>query len=193
MTLFIIGLVLFLGAHSVSIVAHSWRDRMVARFGEMRWQGLYSLVAIIGFVLIALGYDGARHTSAILYRLPPWTHYATLVLLVPVFPLLIATYLPGRIQTATRHPMVLAVMFWAAGHLIVTESLIDVVLFSTFFLWSIADRASLAVRPVREIYHLPASPLNDVIVVVVGLAMYAAFLGWAHSFFIGVSPLANPG
>ncbi|HKJ09036.1 MAG TPA: NnrU family protein [Gammaproteobacteria bacterium] len=193
MPLFIAGLVLFFGVHSVSIVAEPWRNRMVARIGEMRWQGLYSLVAVVGFALIVLGYDGARHASPVLYRPPLWTHYITLVLLLPVFPLLIAAYLPGRIQAATRHPMLLAVMFWAAGHLVATGTVIDVVLFAVFLAWAVVDRISVGLRPLREIRHLPAGRMNDAVIVVVGLAMYAAFLGWAHSFFIGVSPLTGLG
>lgn len=193
MPLFIAGLVLFFAVHSVSIVAEPWRDRMVSRLGEMRWQGLYSLVAIVGFALIVLGYDGARHASPVLYRPPLWTHYVTLVLMVPVFPLLLAAYLPGRIRAAARHPMLLAVVFWAAGHLVATGTVIDAVLFAVFLLWAIADRVSLALRAPREIRHLPAGRWNDAVVVIVGLAMYAAFLGWAHNFFIGVSPLAGLG
>ena len=193
MPVFIAGLVLFFGVHSVSIVAEPWRNRMVARVGEMRWQGVYSLVAVVGFALIVLGYDGARQASPVLYRPPLWTHYITLVLLLPVFPLLIAAYLPGRIQAATRHPMLLAVMFWAAGHLVATGTVIDVVLFAVFLVWAVADRISVALRPPREIRHLPPGRLNDAVIVVVGLAMYAAFLGWAHSFFIGVSPLTGLG
>lgn len=193
MALFIAGLVLFFAAHSVSIVALPWRDRMAVRFGEVRWQGLYSLVAIIGFALIVLGYDGARHASPVLYRMPPWTHYVTLAFLAPVSPLLIATYLPGRIRAATRHPMLLAVMLWAAGHLIATGSLIDVVLFGVFLVWAIADRMSVAIRPARAIRQFPAGRFNDAAAVIVGLVLYAVFLGWAHSFFIGVSPLGGLG
>lgn len=193
MALFLAGLVLFFATHSVSIVAHSWRERMVARLGDVRWQGLYSLVAAGGFGLIVLGYDAARHASPVLYRMPAWTHYVTLVLLAPVFPLLIATYLPGRISAAIRHPMLLAVMLWASGHLIATGTLIDVLLFGVFLGWAIIARISVAMRPARAIRHLPEGRLNDTLVVVVGLAMYAAFLAWAHMFFIGVSPLAGVG
>lgn len=193
MAWFIAGLVLFFGVHSVSIVAEPWRNRMVARVGELRWQAVYSLVAIVGFALIVFGYDAARHASPVLYRLPLWTHYITLVLLLPVFPLLIATYLPGRIQSATRHPMLLAVMCWAGGHLLATGTIIDLVLFAVFLVWALIDRISVALRAPREIRHLPAARLNDAVIVVVGVAMYAAFLGWAHSFFIGVSPLAGLG
>ena len=51
MTLFIIGLVLFLGIHSVSIVAPAWRDAQLAARGEAAWKGLYSAVSVVGFGL----------------------------------------------------------------------------------------------------------------------------------------------
>ena len=53
MTLLILGLVLFLGVHSISIVAPDWRNSMAARLGEWRWKGIYSVAAIAGFALAA--------------------------------------------------------------------------------------------------------------------------------------------
>ena len=99
MSLFIIGLIIFLATHSISIVAEPWRNQMVARFGELGWQGIYSLLSIAGFVLMVWGYGMARTTTGTLYVPPLWTHHVTFLLMLPVFPLLIATYLPGRIQT----------------------------------------------------------------------------------------------
>ena len=99
MTLFIAGLVIFLGVHSVSIVNAPWRDKTAARIGAAAWQGLYSVVAIAGFVLIVYGYGLARQQTAVLYVPPVWMHYLALVLLVFVFPMLFATYLPGRIKS----------------------------------------------------------------------------------------------
>ena len=56
MTWLIVGLVLFLGVHSVSIVAPQWRDAQVALRGEKAWKGVYSVLAIAGFVLLIVGY-----------------------------------------------------------------------------------------------------------------------------------------
>jgi uncharacterized membrane protein len=40
MAFLVLGLVLFLGMHSVSIVAQAWRDRTAARLGN-GWSGLH--------------------------------------------------------------------------------------------------------------------------------------------------------
>ena len=47
----VLGLVIFLGVHSIRIVAPGWRDRMIARLGIGGWKGLYSIASLAGFVL----------------------------------------------------------------------------------------------------------------------------------------------
>lgn len=185
----IVGLVLFLGAHSISIVAAGWRDRTAARMGEKTWQGIYSLVAIAGFALVIWGYGMARQEYAVLYVPPVWLRHLTLLLMVPVFPLLLAAYLPGRIQTATKHPMLAAVKLWAFAHLLANGSLPDVVLFGSFLVWAIADRVSIARREPRPVRGAPPSKLNDLIAIGVGLVLYGIFVVWLHRWLIGVPPI----
>jgi len=189
MILFIAGLVLFLGSHSVSIVNASWRDRTVARIGLVSWQAAYSLLALIGFVLIIYGYGMARQQTVILYVPPVWLHYVALVLLVPVFPLLFATYLPGRIQKTLKHPMLVATKTWALAHLLATGSLVDVILFGAFLTWAVADRISLKYRTPIPVQGAPPSRFNDAIAVVLGLGFYVAFIFGLHAWLIGVAPL----
>jgi uncharacterized membrane protein len=185
----IAGLVLFLGAHSVSIIASGWRDRMLERMGEKPWKGLYSAISIAGFVLIVWGYCEARENPVVLYVPPFCTHYVAAVLMLPVFPLLLAPYFPGRIKASLGHPMLTAVQLWALAHLIANGTLADVLLFGAFLAWAIADRISMKYRPVRAIRAAPPSKLNDLIVVPAGLAIYAAFVLWLHARWIGVPPL----
>lgn len=123
MNLLIIGLVLFFGVHSISIVNDAWRNRTQEKLGEWVWKGIYALIALAGLLLIIRGYGLARLDPLVLYSPPQWLHYVALLLLVPVFPLLLATYLPGRIRTATRHPMLAATKLWAAAHLLVNGTL----------------------------------------------------------------------
>lgn len=190
MTLFIIGLALFLGVHSVSIVAPSWRDAQVARHGLPLWKGFYSVASVIGFLLLIYGYGMARQSPLVLYAPPAAMRHVVLLLMLPVFPLLLATYLPGRIKTVTKHPMLLAVKIWAAAHLLANGTLPDVLLFGSFLAWAVADRIAVKRRIVaRALPGAPASAINDVIVLAGGLALYVVFLLWAHRWLIGVSPL----
>lgn len=190
MTLLIVGLALFLGIHSVSIVAPEWRDAQVARRGEAAWKGLYSIVSIGGFALLIYGYGVARQAPVVLFTPPTAMRHVALLLMLPFFPLLFAAYLPGRIKTAARHPMLLAVKLWAVAHLLANGTLHDVILFCGFLAWAVTDRISVKRRTaVRAVPGAPASPTNDVIAVVGGLAAYAVFVMWAHAWLIGVAPL----
>jgi len=185
----IAGLILFFATHSVSIVNSSWRDRLAARIGEGPWKGVYSLVAIAGFVLIVWGYGLARQDPTILYIPPVWLRHVALLLLVFVFPLLLAAYLPGRIKTVTKHPMLVATKLWAFAHLLANGTLADVLLFGSFLAWAVADRISMKHREQRPIPGAPPSKWNDAIAVVVGLALYVAFVLRLHVWLFGVSPV----
>lgn len=185
----ILGLILFLGAHSVEIFSSTFRANAIARMGERPWKGVYTLISIVGFLLIIWGYGQARQDPILLYAPPVWMRHLSALIMVPVFPLLIAAYMPGRIKTALKHPMLAAVKFWALAHLLANGMLADVLLFGSFLAWAVADRISFKRRTVRPIPTAPPSKLNDVIAVVAGLAIYAVFVMGLHSRLFGVSPL----
>lgn len=187
----IAGLVIFFAVHSVSIFNESWRDRMVAQLGERTWQGLYSLLAIAGFVLMVRGYGIARLDPVVLYSPPLWLRHVAMLVLVPVFPLLLATYLPGRIQAAARHPMLIATKLWAFAHLLANGMLADVLLFGGFLAWAVADRISMKRRIQRPVPGIPPSKLNDIAAVLLGLVLYVVFVFWLHGWLIGVSLTAG--
>lgn len=187
MSQLVIGLLLFLGIHSISIVAEDFRDRM-AKQSEVGWKAAYSVVAVAGAVLIVRGYADARLDPTVLYTTPVWLRHLASLLLLPVFVLFFAPYLPGRIKTATKHPQLVAVKLWAVSHLLVNGTVADVVLFGAFLAWAVADRISLKRRAPRPLPGAPAGGMNDVILVVVGLAAYVAFALWLHAAWIGVSP-----
>ena len=190
MTLLIAGLLLFLSVHSTAIIAPGWRTAQVARRGEAAWKGLYALLSIAGFVLLVYGYGVAQQSPVVLYTPPTFTSHLALLLMLPVFPLLLAAYLPGRIKTAAKHPMLLAVKLWALAHLLANGNLHDVVLFGTFLAWAVADRISMKRRTVaRAVPAASLRPMNDAIALAGGLAVYAIFVLWAHLKLIGVSPL----
>jgi uncharacterized membrane protein len=184
----VLGLVLFLGMHSISIVAPAWRDRTAARMGNA-WRGLYSLITIAGLIVTVWGYGIARRNPVVLYAPPAWTRYVTAVLMLPVFTLFLAAYFPGRLKGALKHPMLLSVMLWAVAHLIATGLLANVVLFGGFLAWAVADRISFRWRTPRPIPMAPSMKLNDGIAIVVGLVVYVVVEHWLHLRFIGVQPL----
>jgi len=180
------GLVIFLGVHSIRIVAPGWRDQMLAKLGVGTWKGLYSIASLAGFVLIVVGYAAARVEPIALYYPPFWLRHVMMLLMLPVFPLLIAAYLPGRIKAAVKHPMLTATKAWALSHLLVNGMLADVLLFGGFLAWAVIDRISAGKRPQPAAATATPSIRNDVIAVVLGLVLYVAFAFWAHPRWIGV-------
>jgi uncharacterized membrane protein len=186
MTWLVLGLVVFLGVHSVSIVAPRWRDGMAASVGDGAWKTAYAVASIAGFAMIVVGYAEARTDPVVLWTPPTAMRHVAFLLMLPVFPLLLAAYLPGRIKAAARHPMLLATKIWATAHLLANGNLADVLLFGAFLAWAVADRISVKKRPARPVPGAPPSAVNDAIVVVAGLAIYAGFLFGAHRWLIGV-------
>ena len=185
-----VGLALFFAAHAVSIVAPNWRERMVAQWGTTRWRLLYSMLSLAGLLLIVKGFGMARQAPVVLYVPQVWMHRTALVLLLPVFPLLLAAYLPGRISAAVKHPLLLAVKCWALAHLLANGMAADLLLFGSFLAWAVADRISLKRRVVRPVTSLAPLPLHDWLALMLGLAIYGESVVWAHLKFFGVAPLS---
>jgi uncharacterized membrane protein len=189
MLILITGLALFFGAHTVSIFAPFWRNRVLLLLGPLQWKGLYALIATAGFVALIWGYGLARQTPTVLYTPPLWLRYATFVLMLPVFPLGLAAYLPGKIKTATRHPLLAATKLWATAHLLSNGSLAAVLLFGSFLAWAVADRIALQRRVSAPSHTLPVSKFNDAIALIGGLALYVVFVWRLHWWLIGVQPV----
>jgi uncharacterized membrane protein len=185
-TQLVIGILVFLGVHSISVVADDWRNRVVARIGRGAWQSFYSILSVVGVVLIVRGYAAARADPVILYVPALWMRHSAMLLMMFVFPLLLATYLPGRIKTAFKHPTLVAVKTWAVAHLLSNGGLHDVVLFGAFLAWAVVDRISYRYRAPRASRALPPSRWSDAITIVGGLALYAIFLRGGHEWLTGV-------
>ncbi|MBS1200824.1 MAG: NnrU family protein [Proteobacteria bacterium] len=191
MTYLLAGMALFFGAHSTAIIAPAWRDRMAARLGENAWKAVYSVASIMGFLLMIKGYGLARAEPVPLYFPPTWLRHVAALLMLPVFPLLLATYLPGRIKSGIKHPMLTATKLWAVAHLLANGMLADVLLFGGFLAWAVADRISLKRRPSRPGRALPEGRFNDLVAVVAGFALYVWFVARGHLYLFGVSPMGG--
>jgi len=192
MELLVCGLIVFFGVHSVAILAPAWRERCVSRLGAPAWKGLYAVLSGIGFVLLLVGYSHARLSAETWYTPPPALRHVTFLLMLPVFPLLIAAYLPGRLKPRAKHPMLAAVKFWASAHLLAIGTAPDVLLFGSFLAWAVADRISLKRRTGSPVPPQIMVRHADLIAVVGGLLLYALMIFRLHSLLIGVSPLPAP-
>lgn len=190
MNLLILGLVIFLGVHSMRVFAAPWRAATRARLGEGAWKGLYSLVSLAGFVAICWGYGLARQAPVTLWVPPVGMRHAASLLTLGSFVLLAAAYVPRNVFKARwGHPMLLGTKLWAVAHLLANGNLADVLLFGGFLAWAVvlfivsrrSDRAAGTTYPA-------ASHTGTAVTVLVGTAAWVVFAFWAHGILIGVRP-----
>ena len=191
MLLLILGLLIFLGTHSLRIFADGWRTRQRERIGAMRWKGLLSLVSLAGFVMVCWGFGLARANTFAVWSPPVWTRHLAALLVLFAFILLAASSVPGtRIKAAIGHPMTAAVKVWALAHLLANGTLADIVLFGSFLAWSIATFASARRRDRAAGTVYPAMGISrDLAAVAVGVVSWVIFARFLHLWLIGVSPM----
>lgn len=193
MALLCLGLVLFLGTHLFT-AAQTRRAAVIARLGEGGYKGLYSLLSLLGIVLISIGFGRYRADGYIQVWDPPvWTRHLALVLVWLAFVAFAAAYLPGRIKRALKHPMLAGVKIWALAHLLANGDLGSMLLFGSFLAWAVVARISVKRRAIVADHGGPlASPgglRNDIIAVAIGTGLYLVFLIWLHPLLIGVPAL----
>jgi uncharacterized membrane protein len=192
MLVLVLGLVLFLGAHSTRVFAEGWRTATVAKVGPRPYKGMYSLVSLAGFALLVWGYGLARQNPVVLWPTPPqgMRHAAAFLTLV-AFILLAAAYVPANeIKHRVHHPMVLAVKVWAFAHLLANNTLADVVLFGAFLVWAVLDFRSARQRDrATNTVYVKGKVKGTVMAVVIGVVAWAGFTFWAHRVLMGVQPL----
>ena len=190
MTMLVLGLVIFLGVHSVRIFAEGWRTQMVARLTPNRWKGLYSLASVVGLVLIVVGFGAARAQPVLVWVPPIWTRHLASLLNLAALVMLVAAYVPGTlIKTRLKHPMILGVKVWAFAHLVSNQMLAEMVLFGAFLVWAVFDFRAARARDRAAGVVPPAGRLGPTVVtVIVGVLAWALIAFWAHGALIGVKP-----
>jgi len=130
------------------------------------------MTLIVGlFALVLRGYAGTRLEPVWFYSPPASMRYLTALLMLPVFPLLLAAYLPGRIKSATRHPLLVATTLWAVAHVWSNGTLLGLLLFGGFLAWAVVDLVSLGRRSPRPVPGAPPSAVNDWLAVGLGLGL----------------------
>ncbi len=181
------GLLLFLGVHSVRMVVPRWRERMLAERGEGVWKGLYSLVSLLGFALLVVGFSVVRSEPTPLWVPPLAMRHGMALLMLLSWILLVAAYVPGNaIKARLHHPMVLGVKTWALAHLLANGSLHGVLLFGGFLLWSVWCFVSLRRRDrAAGTVYAPGRLIPTVVTVVLGVAFYTVFALHLHQPLIG--------
>jgi uncharacterized membrane protein len=192
MVLLVVGLAIFLGTHLFTM-AREPRAALVGRLGEGPYKGLYSLVSLVGIVLVAYGYGQYRaHDWVDVWYPPVWTRHLAILLVWAAFVCLTAAYVPGRLKRILKHPMLAGVKLWATAHLLANGDLGSMLLFGSFLLWAVAARIS-AKRRRDEVRDHAGPAVNeggwtrDVAAVAIGTVAWFVFARWLHPALIGVS------
>jgi uncharacterized membrane protein len=198
MTWLILGLILFLGAHSVRVVADNWRAQTIEAYGEKAFKGVNALVSILGFYLLVVGYGEARLQTVALWNPPIFTKHISMLLMLLSSILLIATYIPrNHFKMRLRHPMVLSVKVWALSHLLANGNLADLVLFGSFLIWAVLNFRSARARDRAQVENsvaiedsLPKPNLYATLIALFGgMALWAVITFVLHAKVVGVAPM----
>ena len=198
MTWLILGLILFLGAHSVRVVADNWRAEKIAAWGDKAFKGVYTLVSILGFYLLVVGYGEARLQTVALWNPPIFTKHISMLLMLFSSILLMAAYIPrNHFKTRLGHPMVLSVKVWALSHLLANGNLADLVLFGSFLIWAVLNFRSARARDRAQVENsvaiedsLPKPNLYATLIALFGgMALWAVITFVLHAKVVGVAPM----
>jgi uncharacterized membrane protein len=187
----IAGLSLFLGVHSVRIVADGWRSAQIAQRGESVWKLSYTALSLLGLGLIIWGYGQARLSPQVLWATPKGMNHLAALLTLVSFVFLVAAYVPrNAIKARLKHPMVLGVKVWALAHLVANNTVADLLLFGGFLVWAVlCFRAARQRDRVNPPAAIEARPLNTALTVIVGVVAWALFAFVGHAALTGVRPM----
>jgi uncharacterized membrane protein len=182
----ILGLAIFIANH-VFVTFRDARANAIARLGIGGYRALFSVVSIVGLVLIIYGYGQYRAQDWILMWTPPaFMRHITIGLMLIAVILLIAYFVPSHIKAKAKHPMLAAVKTWAFAHLLSNGDLGSILLFGSFLGWGVYARIAAKRRGDLGATTAPSGWGNDAIVVVLGIVIFLA-LGYVfHPVVIGV-------
>jgi uncharacterized membrane protein len=146
MFLLLLGLVVFLGTHAFTM-ARAPRAALMGRVGEGPYKILYSVLSLVGIILIAQGFGQYRAGNWInVWNPPVWTRHLALTLNILAFVFFVAAYVPGRIKRTLKHPMLAGIKVWALAHLIANGDLGSMLLFGSILAWAVMARISVKRR-----------------------------------------------
>lgn len=186
----ILGLVIFFASH-LCPTSHGFKTRLVDSLGLAGYRIAFSAASFLGLFLIIWGYGDAQGNTMQIWEPPSWMRHVAMLFMLPVFPLLVESVLPGQLKKKIRDPMLLAIKSWAFAHLLANGDAASMVLFGSFLFYGVYAMISAKKRRAAGLLENKVGPArNDIISLVVGLVIYAAFVVWLHPLLIGV-PVIN--
>jgi uncharacterized membrane protein len=192
LAILVLGLIVFLAPHTFTAFRAA-RQQVVDRIGSSPYKAIYSVISLIGLVLIGHGFAIYRASGWIeIWSPPAWTRHVAVALVWPAVICVVAAYSPGRIKAVLKHPFLVGVKLWALAHLISNGDLGSIVLFGSLLAWAVFDRISLKHRSDPGAPPIPVGGIGkDTIAVVVGTILYLLLGVYFHPYVIGVPAFAS--
>ena len=182
MKLFIVGLVLFFGTHMIPITPV--KPLLIRRLGGGLYSGLFSLLALLGLIVVIYGFQIANTTT--LWSPLPYSRELAFVLMF----IAVIFLMPGSGRTnffqKFKHPMFIGILIWAFTHLLANGDLRTTLLFSSFAIYCIVDM--LFTKKITTTSNTTYPMSNDFIFIGMGLVAYT-FVVYFHQYIAGVKIL----
>ena len=181
MTLLILGLLLWSGAHFFKRFAPEIRGRM-GNGGK----GLVALLVLGSVVLMVIGYRGAEFIP--IWEPPAFLTHVNNLLMIFAFYLYGVGAAKGTLSARIRHPQLTAVKTWAVAHLLVNGDLASMLLFGGLLTWAVISVIVIN-RAGPWDYPTEVSVKGDIKALVIGLVLMAIVAG-IH-VWLGVNPFGG--
>ena len=133
--MFEVGIGIFFGVHLIPFI-EKLRFFLQNKLGENPYKGLFSLVSLVGLLLIIFGYES---NSTFLYSVNASAYLYSKYIMFISLTLLIAAFMPTYIKKAIKHPMSLGIAIWATLHLVVNPDTSSIILFGSFLAYSVVS------------------------------------------------------
>lgn len=181
----ILGLVIFIGAHLS--LRTKFTQNIKEKIGAMPFKGIFSIISLVGLVLIIIGYSKFRPIAPELYIAPKWGKHVNFLFTLISMIMLVSGYLKGKIAATLKHPQLNAIKFWAFGHLIANGDLASFILFASFLSFAIISRI---LQPKTE--KVPVKwGRNDEASIAFGILLWIAIGYKLHPILFGVNPFGG--
>ena len=176
-----LGAILTADAATEPLVEYIRRREFRRRhWGEQRYKGAFSLVALAGLALIVGGYAAAAPGARL------FQPSRSAIVLAPYaitlsFVLLAAANLRGHIRRVLKHPMLIAIAIWAAVHLLANGDTKGTVLFASILAYALVDFVSAVQRHATKLFA--PSARHDAMAVAAGIVAALAVMALHRVLF----------
>ena len=180
MNLLILGIIIFFSIHLVPI--SPLKKILINRLGENKYKGLYSLIALVGLLIIIYGFGQADFHPV--WDPLPYSREITLALMPISMVLLAAANVQTNIKKFIKHPMLIGIFIWSFVHLIANGDLRSIILFASFGIYALIDIIfSKKILMIKDTENFTLTKV--IIVVIIGLVAYTIIVHF-HQYIAGV-------